>query len=263
MSAAPRSAARHPTALVDSVGRFVFRYRDYLAPAALLVVLVFTRPQAPLGSERVDTVLDLLGFLVAAAGQALRVLVIGYAYILRGGSHKQLAAPRLVSEGLYAHCRNPMYVGNFLLLTGLCMIYHSPWVYGLVLPVLIAGQIAIVKAEESYLAVRFGAAYTAYCERVNRFVPRLRGLRATTRGLRFDWRRVLRKEYGTTFAWLSAAFFLLAWEDLVRFGWPAAAPDVRRLLILYAPVPLAYGVVRWLKKSGRLRSSDEVLLRGP
>jgi protein-S-isoprenylcysteine O-methyltransferase Ste14 len=250
----PEVATSWPAALTDHLGRFVFRYRDYLVPAVLVGVLVLTRPQAPLGSERLDAVLDALGIVVAAAGQALRALVIGYAYIRRGGINKQLAAPTLVCEGFYAHSRNPMYVGDFLLFAGLAMIYHSGAVYLVVLPIVATALLAIVTAEERYLAARFGAPYTAYCQRVNRFVPTLRGLSATTRGMRFDWRRVLRSEYGTTFAWLSAAFFLLAWEDMLRCGWARSAPHLYHLLALYLPVPVAYGTVRWLKKSGRLRS---------
>ena len=243
-----------PATLADRLGRFVFRYRDYLVPSVLVGVLVLTRPQAPLGSERLDAVLDAAGFLVAAAGQALRAMVIGYAYIRRGGINKRPAAPTLVCEGVYAHCRNPMYVGDFFLFAGLAMIYHSAGVYLVVLPIVAAALLAIVTAEERYLAARFGTAYGAYCERVNRFVPALRGLSRTTRGMQFDWRRVVRKEYGTTFAWLSAAFFLLAWERVVRVGWASSAPQLRDLLACYLPVPIAYGAVRWLKKSGHLRS---------
>jgi hypothetical protein len=193
---------------------------------------------------------------VALAGQVLRVAVIGYAYIQRGGAQKQLSAPKLVSAGFYAHSRNPMYAGDILLFLGLCIIYNSPAVYLVVLPAVTLGLLAIVRAEERYLAQRFGAGYADYCRRVNRFVPRVRGLRATLHGMQFDWRRVLRKEYGTTFAWVSAAFFLLAWQRVVWLGWSGAQPALRWLLGLYLPVPLAYGYVRWLKKSGRLRSSD-------
>ena len=250
-----------PTALFDQLGRFVFRYRDYLVPAGLVVVLLLTRPQAPFGSERADAWLDAVGFLVACTGQALRVLVIGYAYIQRGGANKQLSAPTLVCEGFYAHSRNPMYVGNFLLILGLCLIYNSAWVYLVGFPIFAIALLAIVKAEERYLARRFGAEYADYCRHVNRFVPGVHGLRATLRGMRFDWRRVVRKEYGTTFAWLSAAFFLLAWERLVRLGWAGAAPQLARLAALYAPIPLAYGFARWLKKSDRLRSPDYVTPR--
>jgi protein-S-isoprenylcysteine O-methyltransferase Ste14 len=242
--------------LADRLGRFVFGYRDYLVPAALVAVIALTRPQTAFGSARLDAALDVLGLLVALAGQTLRIAVIGYAYIQRGGAQKQLSAPKLVCAGFYAHSRNPMYAGDFLLFLGLCIIYNSPWVYLVVLPAVTLSLLAIVSAEERYLGRRFDAAYADYCQRVNRFVPRPYGLRATLRGMHFDWRRVLRKEYGTTFAWVSAAFFLLAWEQIVRPGSSGAQPVLLWLLCLYALVPLAYGYVRWLKKSGRLQSPD-------
>ena len=253
---AAADVAQGTTPLADRLGRFVFGYRDYLVPAALLAVIALTRPQAPFGSERLDAALDALGLLVAVVGQVLRMAVIGYAYIQRGGAQKQLSAPKLVCAGFYAHSRNPMYAGDFLLFLGLSLIYNSPWVYLVVLPAVAFSLLAIVTAEERYLGRRFGAAYADYCRTVNRFVPGLRGLRTTLRGMHFDWRRVLRKEYGTTFAWVSAAFFLLAWQQIVRLGWSAGQPALRWLLCLYVPVPLAYGYVRWLKKSGRLQSPD-------
>lgn len=255
---APRESARLvvavPGAWLDNVGRFVFRYRDYIVPVALLAVLVLVRPDEPFRSASWNTIADIVGLLIALAGQAWRVLVIGLAYIQRGGAQKSLSAPTLVIEGVYAHCRNPMYIGDFLLFLGLCVIYNSVWVYAAALPVVALSLWAMVVAEERYLSERFGAAYADYCRRVNRFVPDLRGWRQTMRGLRFDWRRVLRKEYGTTFAWLSGAFVLLAWERVARSGWSAAEPTLLALAVLYAPIPLLYGIVRWLKLSGRLRS---------
>ncbi|MGD9762372.1 MAG: isoprenylcysteine carboxylmethyltransferase family protein [Candidatus Binatia bacterium] len=248
------SALSGAAALYDRLGRLVFRYRDYLAPVMLIIAVLLARPHAPWGSERWDLRMDVLGFVVAALGQALRMTVIGYAYIVRGGAKKEIAAPRLVREGFYAHCRNPMYMGNFLLLTGLALIYSAAVVYVVLLPICIVSLLAIVKAEERFLSQRFGTEYAEYCRRVPRFVPRLRGLRATMASMRFDWRRMLRKEYGTTLAWLSSAFGLMAWERIVRLGWAASVPDLRVLALLYAPIPVAWVIVRLLKKTGRLKS---------
>lgn len=256
MSAAPAAAAapQGERGIVDRVGRFVFRFRDYLAPTGLLLILVVTRPGYPFESERADVWMDAIGLLVATAGQALRVLVIGYAYIVRGGTNKQLAAPALVREGFYAHSRNPMYVGNALLLAGLAIIYDSVWVYAVALPAFFLAILAIIKAEERFLAVKFGDEYATYCREVNRFLPSPRGLRATMAGMTFDWRRVLRKEYGTTFAWISVSFFLLAWERLLHFGYAARRAQFHDLLLAYVPIVGAWATVRWLKKSHRLDS---------
>lgn len=239
---------------VRAVGHFVFRFRDYLAPLGLVAILVFTHPEHLFGSAAVNDWTDLLGFLIAATGQALRMAVIGYAYIVRGGTNKQLAAPKLVCEGFYAHSRNPMYLGNFLLLAGIAIIYNSRWVYALVLPVYYAGLLSIVKAEESFLHDKFGAEYEAYCRTTNRFWPRLQGLGATLGSMTYDWKRVLRKEYGTTFAWLSAAIFLLIWERLHHFGYQAAKDQIQFLGWCYVPVVAYWATVRWMKKTHRLDS---------
>src|SRR6185436_2746267 len=103
------------------------------------------------------------------------------------------------------------------LLLGLAIIYNSRWVYLFGLPLYYGGLLSIIKAEENFLAGKFGDEYTAYCQHTNRFWPRLAGLATTMRSMKFDWKRVLRKEYGTTFAWTSAALFLMIWERLMHF----------------------------------------------
>ena len=238
------------------VGRFVFKYRDYLAPAVGILILAYVRPRPLFGSERADRWLDLVGVLVALTGQSIRATVIGLAYIVRGGAKKQLAAPRLVREGFYAHSRNPMYLGNFLLLLGLALIYNAPLVYLVGLPACVGGLFSIVLAEEEFLRGQFGAEYDDYCHAVNRFLPDVRGLRQTLSRMRFDWRRVLRKEYGTTFAWTSTAIVFLAYERVLWHGLAQSAPALRTLGVVWLALGVCYFVVRWLKKSGRLASPD-------
>ncbi|HVN87331.1 MAG TPA: isoprenylcysteine carboxylmethyltransferase family protein [Candidatus Binatia bacterium] len=254
MSATREPAIVTPPAFVQGVGRFVFRFRDYLAPAGLASILMLTNPEQLLGSEDADTLADLIGVMLCLIGQAVRVTVIGYAYIVRGGANKQLHAPKLVCEGFYAHSRNPMYLGNFLLLGGLAVMYNSRWVYVVALPLFIGGILSIIRAEEAFLREKFGAEYDDYCRRVHRFWPRLKGLRRTLAPMTFDWKRVLRKEYGTTFAWISAAMFLETWEQVLRFGYRGNPAKVHLLAAAYVVVLLAYGTVRFLKKTHRLDS---------
>jgi protein-S-isoprenylcysteine O-methyltransferase Ste14 len=239
----------------SALGRFVFRFRDQLTAVVAVLVLWLTRPLPSFGDQEADCWVDLAGVLVALSGQGIRATVIGYAYIVRGGVNKQLAAPRLVCEGFYAHSRNPMYLGNFLLLGGLSLIYNSPLVYLVGLPLCIVALLSIVRAEEEFLRARFGAEYDAYCRSVNRFLPDIRGLRATLSQMHFDWRRVLRKEYGTTFAWVSAAFVFSAVEQIAWHGVTASQSALLRLGVGWLAVALCYAVVRWLKKSGRLDST--------
>ena len=103
-------------------------------------------PVAFLDDDGPDLALDVVGVLVALAGQALRAVVIGLAYIKRGGRNKEITADRLVSEGVFAHSRNPLYVGNFLIVTGLLIVWNSPLAYAVVLTVLLASFLSIVRA---------------------------------------------------------------------------------------------------------------------
>ena len=78
----------------------------------------------------------------------------------------------LVTEGLYARIRHPIYGFNVLLM--LCSAIIVPTV-----PMCAVGAIHValivlkVRNEERFLLATHGAAYAAYCRRTGRFFPRL------------------------------------------------------------------------------------------
>jgi len=237
-------------------GRFVFRYRDYLAPLVLLVTVVVMPPRAFAGLEAWDLGLDLVGVMVSLAGQALRVLVIGLAYIKRGGRQKTITADRLVCEGVFAHSRNPLYLANFLMVTGLLLIWNSPWAYLIVLPAFGVALVSIVGAEEEFLSRRFGTEYTRYRANVPRFVPRFRGFRHTLAQFDFDWRRVIRKEYGTTFALVTVMLTLFVLEKVHWDGLGAALGRMRIATALWLLTVGLWASARWAKKARWIESPD-------
>ena len=242
-------------AVIVAVGNVAFGYRDYISPISIALVVLLTAPRPFLGNRALDPWWDLAGVLVSLGGQSLRALVIGLAYIQRGGKNKQIAADTLVVDGIFAHARHPLYVGNSLLPIGLMMIWNSPGGY-LVAAVLIGGLFCMARAEEVFLRGKFGAAFDDYCARVPRFLPNLRGLRQTLARFSFDWKRLVRKEYGTTFTWTTAAILLMVLERLAWDGAAAAAPALIRLGAVWLTLAGAWGTARWLKMTRRLRSRD-------
>jgi protein-S-isoprenylcysteine O-methyltransferase Ste14 len=242
----------HSAAL--AFGRFVFRYRDYLAPLVFVVAVLTMPPVAFADFEAWDIGLDLVGVLVSLAGQTLRVVVIGLAYIKRGGRQKTIAADRLVCEGVFAHSRNPLYLANFLMVTGLLLIWNSPWAYLVVLPSLGIALFSIVRAEEEFLSQRFGEEYAEYCARVPRFVPRLRDFRQTLAQFDFDWRRVIRKEYGTTFALVTVILALIVLEKVHWHGLQAAMLRIRVAVAIWLLSAGLWAAARWAKKARRIDS---------
>lgn len=193
-------------------GRWLFRYRNRAFPCVLLGLFVGFRPHLFRDSLSSDLWLDTAGMLLAIAGQWLRVMVVGYAYIKRGGLNKQVHADTLVTAGLFAHSRNPLYLGNLMILAGLFIIHNNPMVYLLGGVFFGAGYLAIIKTEENFLTAKFGDEYRSYCTRVNRWLPRWSGLGATMANLDFAWRRVLDKETASCIVWWLTGLGLLAWE---------------------------------------------------
>jgi protein-S-isoprenylcysteine O-methyltransferase Ste14 len=246
---------RGVTGLVVALGNLCFGYRDYVAPVAIALVALASAPHPFLRRRALDPWWDAAGLAVSCTGQALRVLVIGLAYIKRGGRRKRIAADRLVVDGVFAHARHPLYAGNFLLLVGLMMIWNSALGYA-VSALLAFGLFSMATAEEVFLTARFGREYEVYAARVPRFVPRLRGLRATIGRFSFDWKRVVRKEYGTTFSWTTAAVALLALERIWWDGLEGATSALRVLGGLWLVILVLWMTARWLKRSRRLVSPD-------
>ena len=80
------------------------------------------------------------------------------------------SASSLVTRGIYRWTRNPMYVGDVLLLLAVVVFFSNPLgLAGVVLFVLWMDLLQI-PAEEHALRERFGEAYQAYCARVRRWL---------------------------------------------------------------------------------------------
>src|SRR5690349_20743900 len=102
------------------IGNFFFRYRNVLF--IFLYLLLFI-PSPLLFSEHYFGSAFyvwpiILGLVITISGQAIRGATIGLSYIIRGGNKGKVHAEDLVTSGIFNHCRNPLYVGNILMLSG-------------------------------------------------------------------------------------------------------------------------------------------------
>ena len=83
--------------------------------------------------------------------------------------------PELVATGPYAHVRNPMLTGVFILLFGLGVLFRSISLVLIFTPLFILLNVWELKAvEEPELIKRLGRDYVEYKKRVPLFIPRLR-----------------------------------------------------------------------------------------
>ncbi|HQR48871.1 MAG TPA: isoprenylcysteine carboxylmethyltransferase family protein [Steroidobacteraceae bacterium] len=230
-----------------ALGNLLYRTRLYVFPLACLLVFL---PGPRIWQD--DLVAAVLGFAIALAGQVVRAGTIGLVYIVRGGKNRQVYAKDLVTDGVFGHSRNPMYVGNLLILSGMAVTSNCWSTVLVAIPLTAFIYRAIVAAEENYLRGRFGADFDAYCARVPRFVPRLQGLGETFSSMDFRWRRVVVKEYGTPTAWVLVWCAIVAW-NLTRHDQAALRPWALPMLEIVAILAvIGWATARILKKTGRV-----------
>jgi protein-S-isoprenylcysteine O-methyltransferase Ste14 len=191
------------------------------------------------------------GIAIALFGQMVRAATIGLKYIVRGGKNKEVYANDLVTEGIFNHCRNPLYVGNILMVVGAGLISNSLIFILIVVPLFCFIYQAIVLAEENYLRSKFGDEYQKYCDRVNRWIPNLNGLTKTLTSMEFDWRRYVRNEYNTVYLLFLAIFIIM-----MLYVPPLITLDqdskIRLGLVVFLTLSGIYLVARYLKKSKKL-----------
>jgi protein-S-isoprenylcysteine O-methyltransferase Ste14 len=78
----------------------------------------------------------------------------------------------LVSRGVYAHVRHPMYAAIWLLVLTQPLLIHN-WIAGvLVVPAFATMWLMRVPREEALMRQTFGAAYDEYCRRTGRLWPK-------------------------------------------------------------------------------------------
>ncbi len=232
-------------------GNFFFRYRDTLFPLFILFAVFLLKPTLPMGSAAANNITDLIGVVITLTGQFLRIFTIGFKYIKRGGKNKKVYADSLVVDGVFAHCRNPMYVGNIMIFLGAAVIINSPLLYVIGIPLVGFVYGSIIAAEEKFLHDKFGAAYDIYRAKVPRLMPNLHGLRESLSGYTFQWRRVLVKEFVTFSVTLAGLIGLRIWTLYKIFG-AGALPEIWAWMWAIPVIAAFFLTIFALKKSHRL-----------
>lgn len=81
---------------------------------------------------------------------------------------------RLVTTGLFARVRNPMYIGVLVVVAGWAVTFRSPLVALYVSLLALGFHLRVVLHEESWAVDTFGDEWTRYRGHVPRWIPRVR-----------------------------------------------------------------------------------------
>jgi protein-S-isoprenylcysteine O-methyltransferase Ste14 len=247
--------------LLVKQGGFLFRWRSYLP-----LLLVFPGIAALSHSEvienylgdNVEDMLVFISYLISIAGLAIRWYTVATVPPGTSGRNTQeQRADTLNTTGMYSIVRNPLYLGNFIVILGMLLSLKVWW---FILIGLMAYWIyieRIIATEERYLVDKFGAVYTEWALRTPIFLPKFSLWQKPS--MPFNFKKVLRSEYNGLMV-VSAAFFLFEvladllfeqepFEQWVRddcFWW-----------IQFFATALIFLLLRHLKKNTRLLNTQQ------
>jgi len=155
--------------ITGNFGKFLFKIRGYTPYPIVLIFILFAHPTGTSFS---------IGILLIIAGEFLRIWSVAYAG--RETRERTILASRLVTRGPYAYLRNPIYLGNLIIYTGvtimadLWMPYFLFFVWGY-----FGLQYYFIEAAEAQsLQILFGNEYKTYQNDVPAWLPFLRWTRS-------------------------------------------------------------------------------------
>jgi protein-S-isoprenylcysteine O-methyltransferase Ste14 len=152
-----------------------------------------------------------MGWFIAAvlivAGEIVRLVGVAAAGTVTRRRSRNVQ--RLVTYGVFAWMRNPLYVGNLLIWVGFVIGSGVLWFLPIAIALFAIEYSLIVRYEEGVLESIFGGEYVEYKRRTSRWWPSPPS--SPVRGPH-DWGEALRSEVSTfaQYVALAAAFWLKA-----------------------------------------------------
>ena len=146
----------------EKLGKTFFKFRDY-TPIPLICMMPFVLNPTVTSA--------CLGTFLICFGEIFRIYSVSFIGAV-SRSRKNNTGGSLITEGPFAFVRNPLYVGNFFIVFGLCLFIHSLWFAGLSVFLFAFQYYHIVLYEEKILEDSYGEEYINYKKRVNTWFPR-------------------------------------------------------------------------------------------
>lgn len=178
---------------LDKLANYLFRLRGFTPiPLALFI----------LWQAEIAWPYWVIGLGLMLAGELIRLISLrASGKITRT---RNVGANRLVTWGLYAYTRNPLYIGNFLLWLGATIFAYGPY-FNLILVILLLlffiQYTLIIYLEEKTLLGLFGAEYDLYRQQVPRLFPTLSATEAKSETL-YPWQYAFQSEKSSLMAFL-------------------------------------------------------------
>jgi protein-S-isoprenylcysteine O-methyltransferase Ste14 len=222
-------------------GQFLFKFRSFTPLPLMAAVFIFFRPYS---YGAIDPYLIWGGLAISFLGEFIRVMAVGFAYTGTSGRENYLRADDLNRTGIYSIVRNPLYIGNVLMFSGLLIVFANWWALLFFNIFLITQYYFIILSEENYLKQKYGDSFNDYCKTINRVIPTFNSYQKPA--LPFDGRKVFFKENDSVFNMLMVFVIILAFREKSIVN---AVPHSTHLIVAAAVLVIIYIIIKVLKKT--------------
>lgn len=203
-------------------GHTLFRYRSYLPLLILPALFVAMRESVyveELVGDNIEDVWVFFCFLLSISGLAIRWFTVGHVPAGTSGRNTQSQrANFLNTDGMYSIVRNPLYLGNFIVIVGVLLSIKVWWLVLLGAFAFFIYMERIILAEETFLHEKYGKDYDDWREKTPVIVPNFKLWRKPS--MPFSAKTVMKREYTGLMAVGTAFFVTEAITDLYFEGEP-------------------------------------------
>lgn len=201
-------------------GDWLFRWRSYLPLLVLPLAgpALYESARSPVSfGYPYDVVFTIACIVLSFSGMLVRAITIGYsARGTSGGNTKKQRADTLNTTGIYSTVRHPLYLGNFIIFTGIVLFLKVWWFFVISELLFWIYYERIMYREEDFLRKKFGESYDAWAVGTPAFIPRLKKWQSPR--IPFSLWRIIKREYIGYFE-IVACFTLLTYmQDFLVCG---------------------------------------------
>ena len=189
---------------------FLFKKRGYTPIPIVLAILYFSQLRYPFWA---------CGATFIILGELIRLSAVRFA----GGRTRttNVGANSLCTSGPYSRTRNPLYIGNIFIYSGVVLLSGGIYMFQLLAIVIfyfIFQYSMIISLEEEKLSIIFGQEYTEYKNSVPRIIPLIKPWERRLKLKPAPILKTLKTEKRTLQNIIILVFFIISKPYFLSFG---------------------------------------------
>lgn len=234
---------------LEQQGNYLFKYRGTL-PLIILVLGALVYVQSHINGNALYNYLPESTYIwiclgVCFLGQIIRIFTVGFTPKNTSGRNTaEQVADEVNTTGIYSMVRHPLYVGNYFMWLGICLLMANLWFAVAFTLLYWVYYERIMFAEEQFLRGKFGEKYLTWASRTPAFIPNFSN--RSQAKLDFSWKKILKSEKNG----IAAIFILFYFFEVLGYYLNDEAL-YQKTFMFYAMVisTVVYFILKFLKRS--------------